>query len=75
MKENRDICVSISYICISVRDNCISDTDICILVTDISYYIKYRYLFLLFETSVFEMQIFSLNRFKPKRDAIPLVSQ
>ena len=61
--ENRDICMSI-------RDICISNTDVWISIKDISYYIKYRYLYSLLETSVFEMQISALNRFKLKWNAI-----
>ena len=45
-----------------IRDICFSNTEICISNTDTYYYIRYRYLYLLFELSVFEMQISALNR-------------
>ena len=60
--ENRDVCISNITRCISVRDISISIADICILIKDIFNSKNYRYLYLLKAVSVFEMQMYALNR-------------
>ena len=61
MIENRDVCISDTNICISIRYISISITDICISIKVICHSKKYRYLYLLKEISVFEMQISAIN--------------